>query len=720
MNWKKFNWQETGGSLLFACNIFVGVLLIAGGRLAVPSWLQVMGRMHPLVLHFPIVLLMIGAVLLFIRIREPETARWKQQMTAALLLAGALTTAVTVIMGLLLSAEEGYPADGALALHKWGGALLLWAASACYWLRNAAREWWAKGSAILAVALILFTGHFGAAITHGENFVLAPVTPAKKAPQVPLEQAVVFEHLVRPVLEEKCISCHNPSKAKGGLLMEDAKQLMAGGKTGKLFIPGDPAASLLMLRLHLPESDKKHMPPAGKPQLTDEEIELLYHWIKGGADFDMMVTELPQQDTLRILATARLQPAGKDLLPDFAPADEDLVRKLNNNYRVLYPVALNAAPLVANWYNRDQFNISSVKELLPVKAQITEMHLQKMPVTDGDLEVLTQFKELRVLNLSFTQVTGKTLSVLAKLPHLQSLSISGAPVTLAHLMTLKTAPALKKIYVWNTALSPEDMQRAQSAFPGVAIVKGYDTNNSEQLKLNQPQLVSTQAVFRDRMQLLLKHAVKGVEIRYTTDGTAPDSVHSPIFKDSLLLTGNTMIRAIASKKGWNNSDPVQFSFSKTTYVPDSVTLVLPPDGQYTGEGAKTLTDARKGSANYGDGKWLGYANKAMEAEMRFPQAVQLQQVTVSTFRNIDAYVFPPAKIEIWGGKNPKELRLLKKVVPEQGKKDDPNAPVSYDCNFPATEVSYLKVVLAPVSSLPTWHPGKGGRGWVFVDELTFN
>lgn len=720
MNWKQVKWQEAGGSLLFACNIFVLVLLLAGNRVAVPSWLQVMGRMHPLVLHFPIVLLMIGAGLLFIRLREPEAAHWKKQFTAALLLAGALTTGMAVIMGLLLSREEGYTADGALFLHKWGGALLLWVASACYWLRNARHQWYAKSSGLAAVALIIFTGHYGAAVTHGENFVLAPVTPEKKAVPVQLEQALVYEHLVRPILEEKCMSCHNPAKAKGSLSLEDTTHLLAGGKTGKLFIPGDPAASLLMLRLHLPEEDKKHMPPSNKPQLTEDEVALLHHWIKSGGDFNTMVTALPPQDTLRMLASARLQPAAGDNLPTFAPADEKLVAKLNNNYRVLYPVALHAAPLIANWYNKDQFSIASVKELLPVKGQLIEMHLQKMPVADADLAILAEFKELRVLNLSFTQVTGKTLAELAKLPQLQSLSVAGAPVTLAQLMTLKNAPKLRKLYVWNTALTQEEMVQAEKAFPLVTIVKGFDSNSGEQLQLNQPVLVNTDAVFRDQMQLQLKHPVKGVEIRYTTDGTAPDSISSPLFKDSLLLDKTTTIRAIACKKGWNNSAQVQYVFSQSRYKPDSVTLVQPPDGQYVGEGAKTLTDARKGTGNYGDGKWLGYANKPLEAVAYFPKPVSLHEVTISAYRHIEAYIFPPEKIEIWGGSSPQQLRLLKKIVPAQGQKGDSVMPVNYLLNFPATEVSYLKVVLAPVSRLPQWHQGKGGRGWVFVDELMFN
>jgi uncharacterized membrane protein len=40
------------------------------------------------------------------------------------------------------------------------------------------------------------------------------------------------------------------------------------------------------------------MPPAGKPQLTDEEIALLHLWIKDNADFKKKVIELPIKDSL--------------------------------------------------------------------------------------------------------------------------------------------------------------------------------------------------------------------------------------------------------------------------------------------------------------------------------------------------------------------------------------------------------------------------------------
>jgi hypothetical protein len=50
-----------------------------------------------------------------------------------------------------------------------------------------------------------------------------------------LEDAIVFNDLVKPILQTKCMSCHNNKKAKGDLIMETEELLLKGGKTGKLW-----------------------------------------------------------------------------------------------------------------------------------------------------------------------------------------------------------------------------------------------------------------------------------------------------------------------------------------------------------------------------------------------------------------------------------------------------------------------------------------------------
>src|SRR6185436_15726900 len=107
-------------TLSFNCLLLF--LLLFYSRIAEPSWVQIFGRMHPLILHFPVVLLVFYILWQLRFIRKFQTEQSKS-IAEILLLAAAASAAVTALFGLLLSKEEGYDPD-ALAFHKYTGVSL--------------------------------------------------------------------------------------------------------------------------------------------------------------------------------------------------------------------------------------------------------------------------------------------------------------------------------------------------------------------------------------------------------------------------------------------------------------------------------------------------------------------------------------------------------------------------------------------------------------------
>jgi hypothetical protein len=95
-------------------------------------------------------------------------------------------------------------------------------------------------------------------------------------------------------------------------------------------------------------------------------------------------------------------------------------------------------------------------------------------------------------------------------------------------------------------------------------------------------------------------------------------------------------------------------------------------------------------------------------------------VSVSALVDIPSYILPPQKIEVWGGKNKGKLVLLKTLQPDQPSGDKPGYLFGYNLQFDSTEVDCLKLVVIPVSKLPSWHRGKGEQGWIFIDEIFLN
>lgn len=717
----KNSYKTIAENVLFTLNIFIIFFLLFGDRIAIPVWLEPIGRLHPVILHFPIVVLIVAGIMEFFRFGTKITkSEVYNEITTWLLLGGALLAAVTAVMGLFLSKEPGYDGD-TVQYHKWFGASVVFIATFIYWCRE--KRWYrptiARSGAVAGIACIFVAGHFGADITHGDNFILAPVLHTGE-PQVPIDKAYVFKDVVEPIFESKCTSCHSPSKTKGGLMLTDERAILKGGKDGKIIMPGQPQVSLLLQRIHMPDGDKKHMPPIGKPQLTSEEMTLLYQWVKENDDFNKKVIDLPENDSLRLAATPFLKPAEEaEEQFDFAAADDKEIKKLNNNYRVIYPLAQNSPALGVDFYNKGIYQPKLLEDLSPIKKQVVWLNLDKMPVKDAELKTIAQFENLRTLNLDLTDITGATLKELAKLKYLRSLSLAGDKLDLNNLKQLSRIKSLQKITLWNTGITADQLAALQKSNPHVDFIKGYK-DDGKPLKLNVPQIKNTSFVITEPVALELVHPIRGVEIRYTTDGTDPDSVKSPVFKPGMMISRNTAIKARAYKTGWYGSDVIQANFYKSRYTPDSISFISQPDPKYSGDGPKTLIDKDLGGGNFGNGKWIG-SQKDLAIYLQFKQPVDLHTVTLDCMRNIGSQIFLPVAVEVWGGNDPGHLRLLGSTTSSYPQKNDSFLLKGVDCQLAGSKrVSCMKIIAKPLQHLPNWDPVKNQQGWVFVDELFLN
>ncbi|MBU1821513.1 MAG: hypothetical protein KKG00_08390, partial [Bacteroidetes bacterium] len=401
------------GTFFLVC--LLAFLLIFESKLQIPAWVQVGGRMHPLLLHFPITLLVVYALWYLFAPRATSDQAAQPQADDILLL-GAFTAVVSALMGLILSAEPGYDAN-ALFWHKWTGVATAFVAFGWYSFRTqlARRSVMARAFSGLTLGVLLFTGHLGSSITHGEEFLLAPVLSDQQPTLVAFDEALVYEHVVWPILEEKCVGCHNPQKSKGELIMTTADLLAKGGKSGVPWDTTQPDLGLMLRRAHLPLDDIKHMPPRGKAQLTADEIQILESWIRRGSSFTARVVEFPVEDPLFQFASNRLNTSTLEEKYDFAAADEATIQKLTTNYRLVTPLSEESPALTVSFFSAANFKSSDLSELTPIKDQIVELDASKMPVRDEDLKTIAQFKNLRKLLLSFTDITGKTLADLADL-----------------------------------------------------------------------------------------------------------------------------------------------------------------------------------------------------------------------------------------------------------------------------------------------------------------
>lgn len=668
--------------------------------------------------HLPI------GILLFALLLE-SVKRWKKDnsLDTAIrlaLLSGAVFAVASVLTGLLLSNEGGYD-EVMVNRHKWLGIAM----AACSVLLYFAHVQTSKALSryytplfLLSVGLLFLTGHFGGNLTHGADYLFtqpedAAVTVAD------IGTANAFETVISPILKEKCNSCHNPSKAKGELIMTTREGLLAGGKSGPVFNSGDPMESEFLKRVHLPESEKKHMPPKGKKQLSAEEVQLLEWWINNGACLDCIVQEMEGTEAVQPILDKYTISSTNLAAIQAGPVDAATVEKLNAAGLRVSPVAEGSPLFIVNLTNHQGLDKGTMKKLKKIRRNIVELDLSHSNFSDELSGFLSQFTSLNKLQLQQTAAGDATVRQLEKMKYLESLNLYGTKVSDASVEALMALPSLKYLYSWQSAMTEAGIQRLLEARPLLQVQHQLDGDLFGESKLNPPAIVADSELFVDTIVARLVSNFRNTSFFYTLDGSEPDTC-SALYTDSLVLRETAQLKALAYKAGWGESPVAERLFCKAGIKAKAATLAQPPNDKYKGKGAASLVDLEKGTPVFTDGNWLGYEGMHMSATIELEREEPLQEVVVSALSAPASWIFFPKGLKVWLSRDGSHYHLAREMkIPDT----EPGAGTEtkyFRLGFEPEPAKYLKLeAISPLEN-PEWHPNPGGKCWIFIDEVLLN
>jgi mono/diheme cytochrome c family protein/sugar lactone lactonase YvrE len=136
------------------------------------------------------------------------------------------------------------------------------------------------------------------------SFLLVALTAAAMPSARP--DSVSYSQHAAPLLRKHCLGCHNSTDAEKGLSLQTPAEIRRGGENGSVLNPESFADSKL-LKVLLSTGDD-HMPPAGEPQLSAEELTLLKNWIENGAVFDGAPADVLSLPSISVTAERVLSP----------------------------------------------------------------------------------------------------------------------------------------------------------------------------------------------------------------------------------------------------------------------------------------------------------------------------------------------------------------------------------------------------------------------------
>ena len=131
--------------------------------------------------------------------------------------------------------------------------------------------------------------------------------------------APTFERDIAPLFREKCCSCHNPDRKRGGLDLSSFAQVLAGGSSGEVVAPGDADASYLWQLVS--HASEPKMPPEAD-RIPADALDLIRRWIAAGAvERDGAPPVRPRAAGLTMAAGAAVRPEGPPVLPPRLPKE---------------------------------------------------------------------------------------------------------------------------------------------------------------------------------------------------------------------------------------------------------------------------------------------------------------------------------------------------------------------------------------------------------------
>jgi len=673
--------------------------------------MEFFGRLHPLLLHIPI-----GFLLLAYLMEVKDKWSKAKEFTAAIrfsLSLGTWSAILAATSGYLLSKDGRYNPD-LLFWHQWLGIFTAVFSILVKFLhtKNPSSKFYFYSFTLL-ILLVSSAGHYGGSLTHGTDFLTAPFEEKKeKKVIVNIEEALLFEDIIQPIFNEKCIACHKQSKSKGGLLMTSLTTMLKGGDTGAIFVKNDAVNSLFVKRIHLPLEEKEHMPPKGKTQLTTDEITLLEWWVNEGGLAEKNVGKYQIPDDIRGILEQYASPKDRgvfDLEVDFAK-EKHLIALKEAGFDI--QVLQKEKPFIeVVWRGEKSPTKTDFKLLENIEDQLISLNIAGVDLEEGSMNIIGNLPHLQKLSLQKTSVTNKTLSALKNVKYLNYLNLYGTEITDDGLTHLKEFTALKKLFLWQTLTTPKEVAQLQKMLPNLDINTGVSATI-----FGKAQLIANKDMFSDSLVVLLQHGLVDAQLHYSLNGIAPDKT-SAVYKKPIVLKESAEIQVFAQKEGWEDSDTVRIFFPKMGYTVATAKLSAAPDKNYAANGSKSLIDMRRGTTDFRDGKWLGYQGTNVEIILDLGTQKAVNRLTVSTLEDTNSYIFFPTGLEIFVSKNGQNFKQVATKNFATTKESLPSELKLLSVNFSEINAQLIKVKIKSQLKNPAWHSTPGAPSWFFVDEI---
>lgn len=252
------------------------------------------------------------------------------------------------------------------------------------------------------------------------------------------------------------------------------------------------------------------------------------------------------------------------------------------------------------------------------------------------------------------------------------------------------------------------------------VQKVYDDLTALRIEYGREGKVITHSTtFDDEKNEFTINIAKGqtdVNIRYTTNESEPDS-NSTIYTEPIKINESTRLKIAAFRDNHFIGKKIDLAFAYHKALNSKITLTNNYDERYRGGGENGLIDGIRGTDNFRDALWQGFEGVDFEAVIDLGEEKEITKVIPRFYLNANSWIFLPEKVEIGLSNDTSSFSDFRTITNDASQKNSEIILKDFTAKYDGVKARYIKVKAESIKRCPEWHPGAGGKAWLFIDEI---
>ena len=217
-------------------------------------------------------------------------------------------------------------------------------------------------------------------------------------------------------------------------------------------------------------------------------------------------------------------------------------------------------------------------------------------------------------------------------------------------------------------------------------------------------------------RITLSSEKPGETIRFTLDGSEPTN-ESKLYGSPIVINGRTMIKAALfinnEQKGKTSEKIVHFSKAIGKRVKYNTIY----KARYSGAGPLTLVDGLTGSIAHNDNYWQGWQKENMDVTIDLLNIEKISKVSIGFLESHGSWIFLPTLAIVSFSNDGESFNQKVEIKIDDGIRSGSANRIELESQDLNLSARFIRVEAVNRGVCPDWHPGAGGKTWIFSDEI---